>query len=121
MNINFLSKSSIQFSLEIVEIDEIVPSYKIECKVFGEELKIKCKIEFSFWILKSGWGAFENDLKIVDLDEITRLSVYTFEKTNFIEINAFQKVLSTNFNFKVKTIICNEEIELLKQKFRESI
>ena len=118
---DIIINSPIYFKLSFLEIDENLPSLKIELHLINDGLKGKYDLKINFWILVKNWEIFYNCeiLELIDLDNIVRLKIITEYGKKILEINPTFKSNMIKMECNVKAYITNDELESILKKFKE--
>jgi hypothetical protein len=111
----------VNLELSIIEIDDQIPSFKIEIQIFLSELKGESKLRFTFWVSNESWDRFIKDPYegLVDFDDTIRLLLIQGEiGYYFFEVNTSFQTITKGIYSILKFTIKEEEKNALLDKFK---
>ncbi len=107
--------------LSIIEIDNLMPSFKIEMRISLSELKGESKLIVTFWVSNESWDRFIEDPYngLVDFDETIRLLIIQGEIGDyFFEVNTSFQTITKGIYSILRVTIKEEEKNVLLDKFK---
>ncbi|WP_320053523.1 hypothetical protein [uncultured Acetobacteroides sp.] len=111
----------INLELSIIEIDNLMPSFKIEMRISLSELKGESKLIVTFWVSNESWDRFIEDPYngLVDFDETIRLLIIQGEIGDyFFEVNTSFQTITKGIYSILRVTIKEEEKNVLLDKFK---
>lgn len=122
--INITLDNPFLFNLEILEIDDKIPSFKVNCAFEVKSLKGYIKNSISYWISNQSWDSFihgfdsSDKASLIDLSEIVRIKIYPIDnKFQIFFDNSFQGNINAVISFD--SIIEKEIAISIIQKFKD--
>jgi len=111
----------VNLELSIIEIDDRIPSFKIEIRIFLSELKGESRLIVTFWVSNESWDRFIEDPYegLVDFDETIRLLLIQGEiGYYFFEVNTSFQTITKGIYSILRLTIKEEEKNVLLDKFK---
>ncbi|WP_326983254.1 hypothetical protein VUJ46_01530 [Chryseobacterium sp. MYb264] len=120
-------KMPFNLSINITEIDDYLPSFKVKMIYESEGNNFKFNNEIEFWIECKQWDIFlnqlnkkEKDIELIDINNITRFKFQSIDKDYLITINSSIRTMEINnminiFEYKVEDELFEQIINGFKK------
>lgn len=112
----------VNLEIAIIEIDEHIPSFKIEIRILLSELKGESNLMITCWISTASWDKFLGNLYegLVDFDGVKRFLLIQENSDGYIfEVNTSFNATTKEVHSLLRFTITEEEKIILLNKFKD--